>query len=99
MVGFGGVCIVLLIFKSDRIVVGMVFGGGGEGICGKGSVLAKKWAINKIVCCHSKTVLLVLGKKYLYVGWNNFQLKLLQQKLYKTDEVLIFTKVIDQNLL
>ena len=26
----------LLVFKSDRIVVGMVFGGGGGGTCEKG---------------------------------------------------------------
>ena len=43
----------LLVFKSDRIVVGMVFGGGGMGMLGK------KWARNKIICFHSKTVLLV----------------------------------------
>ena len=49
---------VFLVFKSDMIVVGMVFFGGGEEHAKKG-VLAKKWAMNKIICFHSKTVLLV----------------------------------------
>ena len=44
-------------------VVGLLFvwclrGGGGEHR--KKGVLAKNWAINKLICFHSKTVLLVL---------------------------------------
>ena len=67
-VGFRkGIC--ELCFHCCWYVVFFCFFGGGEREHAKKGVLAKKWIITKIICFHSKTVLLVLtlcGLKYFF---------------------------------